>query len=194
MARPLAGLGGEETWFEGLVSKRIGDGGTTKFWEELWVKGEASLKLKYKRIYDISLQHQSSIKEMGRWEGDSWSWNLVWRRNLFAWEANQLENMMRDISIVALKREDHDSWIWEAASDGVFSVKSAYEVLLGPTLVEASPVFKKLRKIVAPSKALSFIWRVMLDRIQTKINLKRRGILQQGPQCLCVLCQHHEER
>lgn len=63
-----------------------------------------------------------------------------------------------------------------SAPDGGFTVKSAYETLLEPPLEEINPVFKSVWKSAAPSNVISFTWRTILDRIQTKSNLNRRGI------------------
>ncbi|XP_057432728.1 uncharacterized protein LOC130725526 [Lotus japonicus] len=46
---------------------------------------------------------------------------------------------------------------------------------------------------LAPSNILAFSWRVLLDRIQTKENLKKRGIIQPGQQSNCVFCHNQEE-
>lgn len=37
---------------------------------------------------------------------------------------------MKDLKSVKLKEGQKDSWIWEASSDGLFSVRSCYESLL----------------------------------------------------------------
>src|ERR1044072_459136 len=54
-------------------------------------------------------------------------------------------------------------------------------------------MFKSIWKTPVPPKVQAFSWRVVLDRIQSRQNLRKRGILQQGQHCLCVLCQESEE-
>lgn len=74
---------GENNWFESCVRIRVGEGGSTLFWEERWFEGEVSLQQKYKRLYEVSLQHNYTVKQMGMWVGEVWTWKLSWRRNLF---------------------------------------------------------------------------------------------------------------
>jgi hypothetical protein len=36
---------------------------------------------------------KSLIRDVGRWEGSNWVWDLKWRRNLFVWEEELRVNM-----------------------------------------------------------------------------------------------------
>jgi hypothetical protein len=52
-----------------------------------------------------TLQHEV-IREMGRWYNNVWSWNLIWRRNLFQWEVDlvaQLESYIRGSPILLME-------------------------------------------------------------------------------------------
>jgi hypothetical protein len=63
-----------------IFSKKLGSGGTIKFWQHKWV-GLAPLCDIFPQLFNVSLQLKLTMKEMGVWEGDNWYWRLTWRRN-----------------------------------------------------------------------------------------------------------------
>lgn len=64
------------------ISKRVSDGRGTFLWEDLWV-GEVSLMQRFPRLYPISLQKRTLIADCGVWDGGTWQWSLLWRREFF---------------------------------------------------------------------------------------------------------------
>ncbi|XP_058734229.1 uncharacterized protein LOC131605960 [Vicia villosa] len=91
-----------------------------------------------------------------------------------------------------------DSFSWSLTSNGIFSVKSCYDrfmAILSGNPMEAIKVkaLSHLWKCLAPSRILFFGWRFILDRIATRDQLVRRGILQEGNDSLCALCLLEEE-
>lgn len=90
--------------------------------------------------------------------------------------------------------EDEDLWRWRLEEDGAFSVKSMYsrlETLMVPVdnLQDGERrVFAQIRKSLAPSKVVVFAWKLLHDRIPTKINLAIRNSLPPDSSQVCVLC------
>lgn len=156
-------------------------------------EGREDLETEIQETFDISLLQQCPISDMGNWVEGRWIWTLSWRRTLFTWESLLLEDLLRDLGSIQLSFGAEDHWVWEASPDGMFTVKSAYDSQLGSVPLADSSAFKILWKIAAPSNVLAFTWRVLLDRIQTKENLKKRGIIQPGQQSNCVFCHNQEE-
>lgn len=72
-----------------------------------------SLKQTYSRLYAVSLQHGCQIKQMGKWEGELWTWQFSWMRNLFVWENTLLDKLLRDLGSAGIKRGAKDFWLWE---------------------------------------------------------------------------------
>lgn len=71
----------------------MGKGDSILFWDGIWI-GSQYLTTLFPRLYLIcSLQH-SLIMDMGIWNGNYWEWNLQWRRGLFVWEHDLLDNLM----------------------------------------------------------------------------------------------------
>jgi hypothetical protein len=86
-----------------------------------------------------------------------------------------------------------DKWLWKENSEEGFSVKYCYnlmyrglreQVLLNPCAVCA---FSNLWKCGEPSKVCVFSWKLQLDRIPTKVNLWKRGVIE-FQHINCVLC------
>lgn len=54
-------------------------------------------------------------------------------------------------------------------------------------------VFGSISKSPAPSKVVAFSWKLLLDRIPTKINLERRNFLPSSASLNCTLCGGGDE-
>lgn len=59
------------SWFKKCLELNVGEGNKVKFWEEEWV-GKESLSSRFLRLYSITLNKDSFVKEMGHWEGSLW--------------------------------------------------------------------------------------------------------------------------
>ena len=55
---------------------RVGCGDKIKFWEDCWSGHVEALKLKYPRLYRISLQQHKLIQQVGSFNDSAWEWNL----------------------------------------------------------------------------------------------------------------------
>jgi len=92
-----------------------------------------------------------------------------------------------------------DDWYWKLEDGGDFTVKSIYKKLEGVasqnevTGEEEKQVFSQLWKSPAPSKVVAFAWKVLLNRIPTKLNLVRRNAIPPNASLNCVLCHLVEE-
>jgi len=87
--------------------------------------------------------------------------------------------------------EENDSWVWKDGEFLIFTVNSACNCLRRAHEGENVFVYKKFwRSKVVPS-ALVFTWRVLENKIATRINLERRKIAVKS--LLCGLCGLEEE-
>jgi hypothetical protein len=120
-------------------------------------------------------------------------WDLNWRRRFFEWENNVLDEFLILLNHVTLSSEE-DTWEWRLENGGSFSVKSTYCLVSNLSVTgavvspEAAWVFKVIWKCPAPSKVSALLWKLLHDRMPTKVNLFRRRITQvQGDQ-VCSFC------
>jgi hypothetical protein len=174
-------LDGNIGWFKNSASKTLGNGQSTYFWKEVWLEDQR-LDLKFPRLFGISTQKDSLISDMGSWVDGVWRWDLRWRRAFFAWEETLLDELLMLLTRVNLKDEE-DRWHWRSGRGEGFSVKSTYvylDNLLLPNIpkypVEAF-AFKFIWKCGVPSKVSALAWQLILNRIPTRDNLRRRGVI-----------------
>jgi hypothetical protein len=83
--------------------------------------------------------------------------------------------------------------VWALDPGEGFSVKSTYALL---SAVDDSPtlnsnelkIFSSIWESPTPSKIVAFSWQLLYDRLPTKENLHRRGVLDQDVDVNCVWC------
>ncbi|MCH82598.1 F-box family protein [Trifolium medium] len=133
------------------------------------------------------------VSDVGVFDGDRWSWRLNWRRSLFQWEMDSVSNILAILDTFRPSLAA-DKWWWNFASDGCFSVKSAFDSI-SKDLIDVPPLttlevrtFSKIWESPAPSKVIVFSWQLLYDRVPTKSNLLARGILSQQEGANCVWC------
>ena len=90
---------------------------------------------------------------------------------------------------VTLQQEQQDSWLWTPSSDEIYSVRTTYLHFLDPLVTELQPVFKLIWSKRIPSKVSALIWRVLLHRVQAKVNLRSWHIIQAEQNALCFFCR-----
>jgi hypothetical protein len=178
-------------WVNQVIAKKLGCGNSTHFWRDVWVGGQ-SLEHRFPRLFRISTQQDETIRNMGSWVNGEWRWELLWRRNFFVWEEALFLELELIITNVELT-EVEDSWVWKPNVEEGFTVKSLYlylhqMMLSNNTLPSFTQfAFRNIWRSAVPSKVSALAWQVFLDRIPTRENLCKRGIINVN-ETLCPLC------
>jgi hypothetical protein len=120
------GMNQNNVWFSQQVVKVMGNGEHTRFWEDRWV-GVASLSELFPRLFSISMQKEVSVARMRNQNGLG-SWDLIWRRRLFEWENNLLQDLLILINS-RLVSNAVDRWGWRPEKGEDFTVKSTYSLV-----------------------------------------------------------------
>ena len=192
-------------WWKDLLSlhkgeevvRRIGNGASTSFWKVAW-RGEVSFMVKFHRLFTISTDQEATVQDMWSPNLGGGRWNFNWRRELFVWENNLLRDLMEDLEGFVVGVED-DRWRWKLEDDDIFTVKSLYVKLEGKEVGEVGHpeekrrVFRQIWKSGAPSKVIAFVWKALLDRIPTRLNLVIRNCLPPNIGNYCVWCASSPE-
>jgi len=114
-------------------------------------------------------------------EGEAWQW----RRRLWAWEEELVEECRDFLLIVTLLDYVSNRWLWLPDQNGGYSVRGVYDLL---TSQEQPHLHQNLELIwhkQVPLKVSIFAWRLLRDRLPTKENLANRGIISmQARSCL----------
>ncbi|KAJ9564404.1 hypothetical protein OSB04_000370 [Centaurea solstitialis] len=150
--------------FSGSFEKEVGDGKSTKFWEDKWVGGEA-LKGKFPRLFNLETCKEVSIKDRGSSIENDWVWEWRWRRDPRGRELSEFSELCRILDNFKPKLVGVDKFVWKLDPVGGFSVKSLRGVLgerraglreVGVT-VEPTRWDKSI-----PAKVNVFFWRASL--------------------------------
>jgi hypothetical protein len=94
----------------------------------------------------------------------------------------------------------NDEWKCHHISEGMFSVRSIYRYLAGSIIppISLEPDLVRdlgfLWKSFAPSKITVFSWQLLLQRLPTKVNLAKRGVVDGEVDLLCALCPMELEK
>ena len=104
-----------------------------------------------------------------------------------------IDELMDLIQLKVPKKEIKHRRLWKGSKSKSYSVKEVYETLQQQSNNEESDFFKNLWSIPAPSKVLTFTWKVVLDRVQTKGALKKRRIMMENNDYMSTLCNQTEE-
>ena len=94
---------------------------------------------------------------------------------------------------------DSDALIWPLSSDGVYSVQSAYHLLVkvqhqdqpsSSNVEEGKGLWNGIWKLQVPQKVRHFLWRAIRESLPTKLNLQKRQVVANG---LCEQCHESNE-
>ena len=182
-----------EEWggkFEDCWKWEVGNRRNVSFWSDSWVIS-GDLKSRFSRLFSLSESKEANLCDCGIWVNGVWEWKLRWRRIFFTWEEEQARQLLEKISNKRLKLEIGDRWVWKDSETEGYSVKSAYEILRGERGEEDSRLYKFIWKIKALPSAHVTTWRVIENRVASKVNLERRGIGVESN--ICIFCRTSEE-
>jgi hypothetical protein len=162
------------------------------------VDGHQPFASRFPRLYNLSSRKDATIGDLCNSIDGVITWNFGWRREPFLWKQNLIDNVLALLNGFTLGTVN-DKWWWTPDDGGFFSVSSSYRVLESIVLLDdgvgvlEESVFGGIWKSPAPSKVIAFSWMALLDRIPTRANLERRGVLSQVDHRNCVMCGHSEE-
>jgi len=116
---------------------------------------------------------------------------LFWRNGLFAWESEHVTQLLGAVQLSSSSINLEDKWVWKDDDRVEYSINSVYDFLKSMLEGDSSSLYNYFWKIKAlPSAHITF-WRVLENKIATKINLVRRGVAVDSS--ICCFCREKEE-
>ncbi|GKU91870.1 hypothetical protein SLEP1_g5684 [Rubroshorea leprosula] len=143
--------------------------------------------------FQIRIGKDNIIDEMGRWEDNKWVWNLPWRRTPHSWEQDSMQDFNKLLKETNLTIGKEDTWTWERDQLGDYSTSSRYTALVQHQPSPYRKVFEKIWNPLIPHKVYGFTWLLLLDRIPSKFNLLKRGLIKEMEAVKCSLCGRNVE-
>jgi ribonuclease HI len=120
--------------------------------------------------------------------------------NMKVWDRGKIESIFpmhvvkRILEIPLFDTVEHDKLVWMDNTNGLYSVKSGYRVMLNVTggVHENSQQedWKHLWSIHAPPKAKNLLWRITKGCLPTRMRLQEKRVLCPT---LCPLCNQENE-
>ncbi|GJU42599.1 RNA-directed DNA polymerase, eukaryota, reverse transcriptase zinc-binding domain protein [Tanacetum coccineum] len=172
------------TYLLSFCSRKIGNGASTRFWDDLWTDNQ-SLKSKYLRIF--MLDNDRDCYVANRVPIPNWS-SVLRRHPRKGAESSQFEALQADIGNVVLT-DQCDTWQWLLDVSPGYSVASVRSLVDARTLEVDSNATRWIRCI--PIKVNVFWWRLSLNRLPSRVILDRKGI--DVGSLLCPICQEEVE-
>ncbi|XP_058766126.1 uncharacterized protein LOC131639664 [Vicia villosa] len=142
----------------------------------------------------IGLAPNSKVSEYGFWQNEVWHWNLKYNQYVLIGEMlvewMELHNIIVHISLIPILVNKFAWW----QDENIFSVKAAYHrlnVIVGVDYhieEQLSMILKIMRKSHVPSNIQIFIWRLLLNRLPTRDELAKCGIIRSIHDLSIPLC------
>ena len=134
----------------------------------------------------MELNKECSIDE--RWVQDQWAW--MWNREIRS--GSRTEHQLREMLSMLMNvnfSNTEDKWKWEFELDGLFSVHSAKKIIDSSLLTTGNIVTRWCRNVLI--KVNIMMWRLMWDRVPTRMNLADKDIDIRS--VLCPICTNELE-
>ena len=80
------------------------------------------LKRKFSRLFSLSVSKEALLDCYETWVNSGWEWDLVWRRIIFVWEKNQVNQLLEVGQDFVLNLEKVDKWTWKDVTSLEFSI------------------------------------------------------------------------
>jgi len=81
-------------------------------------------------------------------------------------------SFLGDIEGSVVQPHRRDDCVWKADPNGQYLTQRAYNLLMGESIDENQDgIFEELWSLKIPSKTSFFAWRLIRDRLPTKLNL-----------------------
>ncbi|GKD78902.1 RNA-directed DNA polymerase, eukaryota, partial [Tanacetum coccineum] len=165
--------------FVSYCKKRIGNGLKTRFWFDTWA-ADQPLCSKFSRLFVLETDKESTV-------ASKLSLVLIdvsFRRSVHDEVERQQWTELTSILDSVILYPSMDRWFCDLNGEGVFRVKEV-RYTLDDIFLSSAPEATRWVKYI-PIKINIFTWRTRLDRLPTRSNLLRRGVVLDS--YLCPIC------
>jgi hypothetical protein len=159
----------DSRWLKDNLIRKIGNGREALFWKDPWLD-DCSLARLFGRLFDLAENKLITVHDMyeAGWGvgGEAWKW----RRRLYAWEEDLVLECTVHLSNVVLD-------LFLTTQNVTYNADYDRFLWLKPV----------------PLKVNIFVWRLFLNRLPTKLNLHRRGVLDEQQLSCATSCGKLED-
>ncbi|KAJ0814615.1 putative RNA-directed DNA polymerase [Helianthus annuus] len=172
----------------GMIRGRVRNDLDIKFWTDPWVN-RLPLKELFPELFRLERDKWCVVAE--RIGGGNPVGTISWSLKRYPESAQEIQQLLECHRLVANQSlgSGRDSWFWDNSNELGFSVQQVKSWLDRDRVQQQVTDFRWCKWL--PIKCNVFMWRLLLDRIPTKVALYRRNIACGG--CLCPFCEEHDE-
>ncbi|GJV68852.1 RNA-directed DNA polymerase, eukaryota, reverse transcriptase zinc-binding domain protein [Tanacetum coccineum] len=160
-------------------SRKVGDGSLTRFWEDVCC-GDQALKVLFLRIYLLDTDRLILVKNRVPSQALLFA---IRRPPRGGAEMVQFFDLQVKVENIVLSNRG-DTGHWDLDSSGFFV--ASVRAFIDSKNLDMSPISTRWIRSI-PIKVNIFIWRLMLNKLPSRVNLDRRGI--DVGSILCPICQ-----
>ena len=162
----------------------VGEGHRIRFWHDPW-SGHIPLKNLFPDQYACSRSKEAWIFDLivSTSEGGERSWNLQFQRAPYDWELEAIGSLFELLYSCMPRGVGEDKLSWKLTPNGVFDVRSFYNLLFGDLTVVFP--WKSIRYVKVPKRVSFFLWTAAKDGILIIDNLVKRGQSLVNWCCMC---------
>ncbi|CAN1170479.1 Putative ribonuclease H protein At1g65750 [Linum perenne] len=160
----------------------IQNGMETRFWTTRWLDSGIKIVDKVVRNHE-EIEIEAAVCEFTTDSGN--------------WDTEKLRHFLDDDTIGEImgmmppnSDRGEDSWVWSGESNGKFSIRSAYDLIVKPANPNPDAQWELVWKWKGPARIQHFLWLVMHDRLLTNLERKRRHL---SADSRCSRCGNSEE-
>nr|GEY45226.1 hypothetical protein [Tanacetum cinerariifolium] len=158
---------------------RVGNGRNTIFWKDLWIE-DSCLSLAFPRLYALENNKDCTVADKL-----SAPFTSCFHRDVKSGiKTLQLSQTLQLLDTVILSNME-DRWVLDLNGVGIFRVKDIRFQLDDALLPKTISPTRWVNTI--PIKINIFVWKVSLNRLPTRINLVRRGVMVSPISCSICL-------
>lgn len=164
----------------------VGNGQSIKIWHDNWLPDQTNFKV-HGPVQN--LPSTAIVRDLIDLD------TKKWKRDLIASWFNQFEaSQITKIQLSFRLPDDRIIWHWE--KDGIYSVKSAYHLLIEENMRQVpssssllnSKLWKAIWKAPVPNNIRNFLWRIVKNILPVRVNLRKKGI---NLDLKCPICHLH---
>lgn len=139
------------------------------------------------------MQQNHTICDMGLWDGEIWTWNLLWRGSLYHWEQNVLNSLLSILDNNQPTPASQDSFLWQHDLEKGFTVRSFTEVIAASLYNQGlnDNVFQFIWRKVSPPRAELLLWFIAKDKLKTRSILHNLNLINED-QATIPFCSQFE--
>ena len=167
---------------------RIGDGKSIDIYRDNWLPGKGSARVVSPNVQALEGAQVAALINLST---RTWNINLL-HQHFLSFEANRIK------AIPLCWTDQRDRFTWPDSHNGEYTVKAGYQKLCQEANSSAasssdssrqSAFWKRIWKLHVPNKTKLFLWKVCYNALPTKVNLKKRKILDEAKCGACLLDQ-----